>query len=424
MPTVTITDQVTIRGLMEVESWLAMADQRRAHSLKYTSKFFMNNHLLTETETEAGSISKADIPLRLPASIYSKEKSVFVGLGWAKLAKSLAATMEKSEMELLKVMPEKLNSKFALQLDTEPVFDRLVHTSEVRTSHTIVFAGRSYASRIAEAARSAYPEVVDLYIGGWRLSKESAVELAQDLTGVLEDADKGTHTVVLHLFDNSIFKGEVDGELTDPFKIGKKFHISGKLQLINHADFKQLFETALPIIRSCSGSKVILLGPLPRFLLNKCCTDPTHITNFDEKEYLSKLGNDIRDLGKHLRNMAHMRRLKRTKVLNPAALMGVLDSGVEPDKLLALFGTDSVHLTETGYKAISSALGDELDTPHVVHVRSLMAATPAPSRNTRGQRPPPRESWTVGTEVVAHRNASWSESGGPGWGRRGGSNVP
>ena len=74
---------------------------------------------------------------------------------------------------------------------------------------------------------------------------------------------------------------------------------------------KQLFETALPINRSCSGSNVILLGPLPRFLLNKCCEDPTHITNFDEKEYLSKMGNDIRDLGKQLRNMGHIRRLKQ-----------------------------------------------------------------------------------------------------------------
>ena len=230
--------------------------------------------------------------------------------------------------------------------------------------------------------------------------------------------------MVLHLFDNAIFKGETDRELTDPFKLGKKFHISGKLRVITRADFKQLFQMALQIIQSCSGTNVILLGPLPRFLLNKCCSDPDHITNFEEKDYLSKLGNDIRDLGKHLGNLVHMRRLKWTKVLNPAALMGVLDSGVEPDKLLALFGTDSVHLTETGYKAISSALGDELDTPHVVHVRSLMAATPAPSRNTRGQRPPPRESWTVGTEVVAHRNASWSESGGPGRGRCGGSNVP
>ena len=112
------------------------------------------------------------------------------------------------------------------------------------------------------------------------------------------------------------------------------------------------------------------------------------------------------------------------KVLNPAALMGVLDSGVEPDKLLALFGTDPVHLTAIGYKAIATALGDELDTPHVVHVSSLTSATLAPGRNTRGQRPPPRESWTAGTEVVAHRNASWSERGGPGRGHRGGSNGP
>ena len=266
--------------------------------------------------------------------------------------------------------------------------------------------------------------MVDLCIGGWRLSKDSAAELAHDLTGVLEDADEGSHTVVLHLFDNSIFKGEVDGELTDPFKIGRKFHIRGKLQVTTHADFKQLFEMALPIIRSCSGYNVILLGPLPRFLLNKCCSDPTHISNFEEKDYLSKLGTDIRDLGKHLRNLVHMRRLKRTKVLNPAALMGVLDSGVEPDKLLALFGTDPVHLTETGYNATSSALGDELDTPHVVHVRSLTAATPAPGRSIRGQRPPPRESWTAGTEVVAHRNTSWSERGGPGRGHRGGGSGP
>ena len=63
--------------------------------------------------------------------------------------------------------------------------------------------------------------------------------------------------------------------------------------------------------------------------------------------------------------------------------MGVLDSGVEPDKLLALFGMDPVHLTEIGYRAISTALGGELDTPQVAHVRSLMAATPAPGRNTR-----------------------------------------
>ena len=69
--------------------------------------------------------------------MYSTEKSAFVGLGWPKLAKSLAATTENSERSFLKVMLEELNSEFALQLDTEPVLDRLVHTPEVSTSHTV-----------------------------------------------------------------------------------------------------------------------------------------------------------------------------------------------------------------------------------------------------------------------------------------------
>ena len=51
MPMQVITDQITIRGLMEVESWLAMADQRRAHSLARKSAYYINKLLLMELET-------------------------------------------------------------------------------------------------------------------------------------------------------------------------------------------------------------------------------------------------------------------------------------------------------------------------------------------------------------------------------------
>ena len=152
----------------------------------------------------------------------------------------------------------------------------------------------------------------------------------------------------------------MNGELSDPVRINRKHYIEGKLVVLDHTDFKLLFETALPF----TGSNIILLGPLPRYLLNKCCSDTNHITNFGEKEYLAKLGNNIRDLGKLLRNLTHTRRLKRTKVLNPAVLMGVMDSSeAEPNKLLKLFGTNPVHLTESGYKAMATRLADELYTP-------------------------------------------------------------
>ena len=107
------------------------------------------------------------------------------------------------------------------------------------------------ASRIAEAARSTYPEVVNLSIGGWRLSDNSAAEMAQDIAGVLEDEYDGSHTLVLH-------KGEVNGELAEPIKINGTYHIKGKLRLVDSATFKLLFESALPILRACSASNIIL----------------------------------------------------------------------------------------------------------------------------------------------------------------------
>ena len=266
------------------------------------------------------------IPLHLPASMFSKEKAAFVGLGWPKMATSLAASSIDSERDFLKVILDELNCEFTLQLDTEPVLDRLVHTPEVSTSQTVIFAGGSHACRIAEAARSTYPEVVDLSIGGWKLTTESAAELAHDISCVLEDAEDNSFTIVLHLFDNSIYKGLSDGELTDAFKLKGSYHIKGELQLISSTELKSLFETALPIMRACSGSNIILLGPLPRYVNKKCCDEASHITNFGTPEYVASMASSIREMGKQLRNMAHIRRLKNTKVKNPAVLMGVLDS--------------------------------------------------------------------------------------------------
>ena len=122
-----------------------------------SSKHFVKHILLTGDRAGYSSISSAGIPLCMSASIYSKEKLAFVGLGWPKLATSLDATRETSERSFRKVILEELNSEFALQLDTEPVLDPLVHTPEVSTSHTAVFVGGSHASRLAEAARSTYP---------------------------------------------------------------------------------------------------------------------------------------------------------------------------------------------------------------------------------------------------------------------------
>ena len=86
LPTMTITDQVTIRALMELEAWLDMADNRRAHSMEVTSKHFVNHILFTGKGARCSSISSAGIPLRMPASINTIQQRK-VSFYWPGLAK-------------------------------------------------------------------------------------------------------------------------------------------------------------------------------------------------------------------------------------------------------------------------------------------------------------------------------------------------
>ena len=73
----TVSNQLTIRALMEIEAWLASSDQRRLHSLGRTSEYFTANFLSSKEDNKSG-LATAVIPLRLPASLFSKERTSHV----------------------------------------------------------------------------------------------------------------------------------------------------------------------------------------------------------------------------------------------------------------------------------------------------------------------------------------------------------
>ena len=70
---------------------------------------------------------------------------------------------------------------------------------------------------------------------------------------------------------------------------------------------KEPFETALPICRAARGSEILLLGPLPRYAVARCCEDPSHLTNFEEDGYVEGTKDRIKEVGKQLKNQLHMR---------------------------------------------------------------------------------------------------------------------
>ena len=95
-------------------------------------------------------------------------------------------------------------------------------------------------------------------------------------------------------------------------------HIVGDLHLVSEAEFKILFEAKLPVLRAARGSKIILVGPLARYAIHSCCSDPSHVSNSNDPGFVTGIKDQLLSIGKALKNLVHVRRIKNAKVLNPA----------------------------------------------------------------------------------------------------------
>ena len=417
-----VVDPATIRGLLEIEAWLASVDHRRAHSLRSTSEYYINTLLDNKKPTEtANPLASISLPIRMPASLFSKERTAFVGLGWPNMATIIHPLSSSDEQLLLSTMLHELNLEFAMQLDTNPCTDRLLTTSEVIRSKTIIIGGGSHAGRIAEAIRSTHPEVVDLSMSGWLLSENTASELASDISDALDDEEVEDPIVVLQIFDNALYKGTLNGEIADPVKQQGRYHILGNLQILTGHELKLLFETAMPILRAARGARIILIGPLPRYVVGRCCSDSSHLTNYDEEDYVKYISNSLKEVGVQLKNMLQTRRIKSAKLVNPAVLMGLRTTPrPSPDKMIEIWGLDPVHANKEGYSNIARCVLEEAKTDNVVFARKPSCSA-APGGTSQGDSNPlRRESWTASSQKIADRRDAWKHPRGGGRQRGGG----
>jgi hypothetical protein len=140
--------------------------------------------------------------------------------------------------------------------------------------------------------------------------------------------------------------------------------------------------------------------------LEKCCTDPSHISNKYEADYESSMREELADIAGWMKSMCEMRRLKNVVIYNPMEPLGLLDDEADEEQILQLWGPDPVHPTEAAYRAIGNHLSEAI-VCHMAEARTQAAAseeskTPAAPK----QKPVKREAWISGTEPVAKRQAT------------------
>jgi hypothetical protein len=168
----------------------------------------------------------------------------------------------------------------------------------------LVLLGASHLSKIRKHLNVELWNVIILTKPGWRISAETVGDLVAEVTKTAASVNWDAATIILQLFDNSIFMvGGQGGEKTLPRKDQTgTYHIDGHLVIADKTVVKGLVGLLMPLIKLLENSQKIFLTPLTRYWVAPCCGNESHCTNYRLPGYLPRLGDVIHALRDNIRD--------------------------------------------------------------------------------------------------------------------------
>jgi hypothetical protein len=190
-----------------------------------------------------------------------------------------------SEARLVGAILKNLRESYGVKINVSPSFERGMATLvETGTESRIIMIGASHMCRTAEFL----PSCVNLAYPGFRLEKDKISNVENELKKLnIGEGD----TVVLDLLSNAAFIGTDDDGLPTPAsRAGDgSYHIIGSLTTSPPTALKRALSNCNSPCGVLSGSKVLLVCPIPRYVTKGCCEDLTHVTNISGPEYDDEL---------------------------------------------------------------------------------------------------------------------------------------
>jgi len=243
---------------------------------------------------------------------------------------------------------------------------------------------------------------VDVSVPGFRISESSVASMVTDMEVAMSGLIDDKTIVLIQPFDNSIyFSSQARGEkvLTRKGSDGK-YHVHGELKMVGKEDMKSLFLEIIPMIKAVKGKKVVVMGPMPRYLFSKCCSDPNHLTNFSHHDYVDSSLQALRDVYGWINSSIFMRRMKDVKVFNLVSALGFLNEKMTRETLSELWGPDPVHPTQEAYHMLATKVAETCDD---IFAGSQTGSKSLPKPKPATKRPAESSTWMAKSEPVAKR---------------------
>ncbi len=415
-----------IRTLAEIEQWVNIASHG-LDDISATRKAFANSL------RASASLTLHEHIIRLPVSLVSSEKASFVVSGFDNLKSAIEPLEEEDEKSLLSVLVEELNGLYPVNLDTDIICDRFMESNvfeEANMDRTdLVLLGASHLSKIRKHLNEEQWNIFDHTKPGWRINADTVKELVNEVTVTAASVNWDTTTVILQLFDNSIYMvGGQGGEKTLPKRDhGGTYHIDGQLVVADKAAVKGLMGLLMPLIKFLGNSRKLFLTPLARYWVGPCCDKDTHHTNYRSQGYLPRLGDAIHALRDNIRDGLFTRRVPNFRVLCPNRMVGVGQRRSEPSDeeaalSAALWGMDPVHPTTAAYRQMAELIKADLANHDARYTNPIQkhSAAKKPKTDLSLQ----RAEWVAGCSAANRRDINSGRGQRPRVMTHGGSSAP
>ena len=178
--------------------------------------------------------------------------------------------------------------------------------------------------------------------------KQKVAKMCEDLKAVLTEAGEDC-TVFYQMLDANFFLAKSDeGGLLPVCKlILGDYHVDGELDFSPKELQYSIFCTAKPLLEVASPRRIILLTPIPRFLLTSCCSNPEHVSNMKDERYRRDQEAAVVECRKNVKDFCFRHVIRNIRVDSPWTTVKEIGDGV---------WSDPVHLTEAGYVATAELL--------------------------------------------------------------------
>jgi hypothetical protein len=324
----------TVRAAIEVGAWSIHVFGKELCHMK---KSFEAANDIVASSGHGGIFPDYLNRYRLPTA--DRRYTTWVSGGMTELPKMVHPLNAGNEEILVSSIINEIRSGLAIDLDPTPSLERGVgQCSAAAAAGGTLVVGSSNAKRLHKAMLEAGWSAELIYEANFRISKQSVSNLADRVKDSVRA--KRPDIIVLQVLDSTVYYSLSEEGLKEPLtKIDARFHAAGDLVLADKHAFAKILAMCKPLLEAAGDCKVVVIGPLPRYVTGGCCSTAEHMPNRANPRFLESLLADLSILNKSLKDFLFSENFRGARAMDPWV-------GIRDLPATSLWGPDPVHVRQ------------------------------------------------------------------------------